>query len=55
MDPQGKELRDAIRNLDDYSTRYFTGHCTGQEQYAVLKEKLGNRIDYLHTGTVISL
>ena len=55
MDPHGKELRDAIRNLDDYSTRYFTGHCTGQEQYAVLKEKLGNRIDYLHTGTVIDI
>ena len=55
MDPQGRELGDALRQLQKYSTRYFTGHCTGQEQYAVLKEGLGERIGYLHTGTVIDL
>ncbi len=55
MDPQGRELHDALYQLSRFSTRYFTGHCTGQEQYALLKEKLGDRIDYLHTGTVIEL
>lgn len=55
MDPRGTELQDAVRNLDAFSTRYFTGHCTGQEQYAVLKEALGDRIDYLHTGKTVSV
>ena len=55
MDPRGRELNDALHQLMKFPTRYFTGHCTGQEQYAVLKEALGNRIDYLHTGTVIDL
>lgn len=55
MDPRGRELNDAIRNLTSFPIRYFTGHCTGQEQYAVLKETLGDRLNYLHTGTVVSL
>ena len=55
MDPSGRELQDAVRKLNTFPTRYFTGHCTGQEQYAVLKDALGDRLDYLHTGTVISL
>lgn len=54
MDPAGRELADAVRQLSHFSTRYYTGHCTGQEQYAVLKEALDDRLDYLHTGTVIA-
>ena len=54
MDPAGGELRDAMHQLEKFPTRYFTGHCTGSEQYAVLKEALGERIDYLNTGTVIT-
>lgn len=55
MDPVGRELADALHQLRKFSTRYFTGHCTGQEQYTLLKNFLGDRIDYLHTGTVIEL
>lgn len=55
MDPQGRELSDAVRQLQKFSARYYTGHCTGSEQYAVLKEALGERIHYLHTGTVIDI
>lgn len=53
MDPHGPEHADALKQLKLSTTRYFTGHCTGAEQYAVLKEALGDRLDYLSTGTVI--
>lgn len=55
IDPEGRELQDALGHLKAFPTRYFTGHCTGQAQYDVLKQALGNRLDYLHTGTVIEL
>ena len=55
LDPQGRELGDALRQLTAFPTRYYTGHCTGSEQYAALKEALNQRIHYLHTGTIVSL
>ena len=53
MDPRGQELALAARQLSAFPTRYYTGHCTGQEQYDVLKETLGRRLDYLSGGTVL--
>lgn len=35
--------------------RVITGHCTGKNAYAVLKEGLGDRIEETHTGAVYSL
>lgn len=55
MDPHGRELAEAARQLAVFPTRYYTGHCTGQEQYAVLKQTLGSRLDYLSTGTVLEI
>lgn len=55
MDPRGSELRSALHQLVKFPTRYYTGHCTGAEQYAVLKKTLGTQLDYMHTGTAISL
>ena len=55
MDPNGRELLNASRQLAALPARYYTGHCTGQEQYAVLKQTLGPRLDYLSTGTVLEI
>jgi len=33
----------------------YTGHCTGQKAYAVLKNMLGEKVEHLHTGTVIQI
>jgi len=55
MDPQGPELQAAARQLLTYPTRYYTGHCTGQEQYTVLKSILGPRLSCLSTGNTLTL
>ncbi len=35
--------------------QYYTGHCTGQKAYQVLKSVMGERIKHLHTGKILSL
>ena len=37
------------------NTRYITGHCTGHGPYAILKEMLGQKLDYMSAGTVFEL
>ncbi len=35
--------------------KFFTGHCTGIESYERLKTILGEKIDYMSTGTLITI
>lgn len=35
--------------------QYYTGHCTGQDQYVTLKKVLGNRLHSISSGTIIDL
>ena len=42
-----------LRALKD--TRYVTGHCTGDDAYAWLREKLGGRLAYMATGTTFTI
>lgn len=55
MDPAGRELHTAARQLTACPAEYYTGHCTGSEQYAVLKKYLGDRLEYISTGTVLRI
>ena len=55
MDPDGRELAESIRQLCAFPAAYFTGHCTGQAQYDVMKDALADRLGYLHTGSVIEI
>lgn len=50
MDPEGDELEAAGNRLLGYPTEYYTGHCTGQAQFEVLKTILGSRLHSLTTG-----
>jgi len=48
-------LRQAAHKLLEHDTVYYTGHCTGQQQYAYLKTVMGDRLHYISAGTVLEL
>ena len=47
------KLRAAASFLQQKDTVYFTGHCTGDAQFALLKETLGERLHRLSTGSFL--
>lgn len=48
-------LKNAARELMQYPTVYYTGHCTGQAQFAYMKTYMGDRLNALSTGSVIAI
>ena len=48
-------LRQAAEKLLEYDTVYYTGHCTGQTQYAYLKKVMGDKLHYIAAGTTVVL
>lgn len=58
MDPDGEGkccLQNMAKQLLRHPTKYYTGHCTGVEQYRVLQESMGDRLKYLSAGSVLYL
>lgn len=55
--PHTEEERDVIRQtaqaLAQTKTRFFSGHCTGEEAFALMKTVLGDRLQPMHTGCEI--
>lgn len=54
-EPDRAFLEDTVWELTASPTVYDTEHCTGQRQYALLKQQMGSRLHSLSTGTVIEL
>lgn len=50
-----KFLKKVTERLKENKTIYYTGHCTGYEQYKKIKEIMGHRVEYLATGKSIKL
>ena len=48
-------LDDAARQLLQHPAAYYTGHCTGAEQFAVLKKTMGARLERISTGKILEL
>lgn len=51
----GPRLEQLARDLAETETVFYTGHCTGERQYAFLKNYLGERLHPLSTGTTIEI
>ena len=52
LDPEKEATRLKFTALEllKQETVYYTGHCTGETQYAALKEHMGDRLQRLSTG-----
>ena len=55
LPPDDPRLRIWGEAMAKYDTVFYTGHCTGAEQYAVLKNILGDRLNAISTGTVFEI
>lgn len=49
------ELTASAEALTALPTTYYTGHCTGTEQFLALKKHMGQRLVALHSGDVLEI
>ncbi|MCR5441086.1 MAG: MBL fold metallo-hydrolase [Lachnospiraceae bacterium] len=52
---QLKEIREIAKELTAYPTKFFTCHCTGVPAYEVMKEIMGDSLEYVHSGDEVIL
>lgn len=48
-------LRRAAQRLMQYPAVYYTGHCTGEMQFAVLKESMEERLHRVRAGSIVEI
>ncbi len=48
-------VRKIAMELKKMPTKFYTGHCTGEIPYQILKECMGSQIEYVHSGEEIQL
>lgn len=46
-------MQETAKKLMDTKTKFYTGHCTGEYPYAVMKEILGEQLQYCRSGQEI--
>ena len=55
LSPDSEQLRRYGEAMAKFDTVFYTGHCTGQAQFEVLKSILGERLHALSTGAVAEI
>lgn len=48
-------IRRMARKLAEKKTIFYTGHCTGQAAYELMKESMGDRLRLMHSGEEIAV
>ena len=50
-----KLVRDLADRLNAYGAVYYTCHCTGKKAFTIMRETIGDKLQYFASGTVIEL
>ena len=43
------------KELSEYETTYYTGHCTGNKAFKIMNDIMGDKVQYLSTGAEIKI
>ena len=54
-DAEIREIEDIARELNDYSTKFITCHCTGIPAFELMRKIMGEKLEYVHSGEEICL
>ena len=46
-------IKQTAYELKKYKTKYYTGHCTGEMAFGIMKEILEEQIEYIRSGEQI--
>lgn len=48
-----KTIEDTARELKNLDTTFYTGHCTGEPAFHIMKEIMGEQLILLHSGMTV--
>lgn len=54
-DSEIDEIKAIAEELKDYPTKFVTCHCTGTAAFDVMKEIMGDSLEYVHSGETVDI
>lgn len=48
-------ITETAKQLSEMPTQFYTGHCTGEYAFAIMKEIMGSQLTYVHSGDSLIL
>ena len=48
-------IKETANQLSKLPTKFYTGHCTGEEPFEMMKEIMGKQLDYVYSGSIMEI
>ena len=48
-------IKKTATELSELPTKFYTGHCTGEEPFELMKEIMGEQLHYIYSGSILML